>query len=111
MSGARNGVCLRNCPLETLGVSADSEPKVTQCQHQLEETCDPGQAGFSAALMLSQVPCYWNGTEVVFHSQVVLRSCGESSQDLGGISRLRTQSDPVLAPTGRDLSTNIFLNH
>jgi hypothetical protein len=34
--------------------------------------------------MLSQVPHNWNGTEVVFHSLVVLRSHGESSRDLGG---------------------------
>jgi hypothetical protein len=36
---------------------------------------DPGQAGFSASLML--VPHDWNGTEDVFHSTVVLRSRGE----------------------------------
>jgi hypothetical protein len=56
MSGARNGVCLRSCPLGNLGVSADSVPKVTRCWHQLEGTCDPGQAGFSASLMLSHAP-------------------------------------------------------
>jgi hypothetical protein len=33
--------------------------------------------------MLSQVLCDWIGTEVVFHSPVFLRSCGESSRDLG----------------------------
>jgi hypothetical protein len=27
-----------------LGVSADSAPKVTQCWHRQEGTCDPGQA-------------------------------------------------------------------
>ena len=31
MSGAQNGVCLRSCPLGTLGMSADSLPKVTWC--------------------------------------------------------------------------------
>jgi hypothetical protein len=40
---------------------------------------DPGQAGSSASLVLPQVPNDWIGTEVVFHSLVVLRSCGESS--------------------------------
>ena len=40
---------------------------------------DPGQAGFSASLVLSQVLRDWIGTEVVFHSLVVLRSRGESS--------------------------------
>jgi hypothetical protein len=65
-------------------LSADSVPKVTQCWRRLEGTCDPGQAGFSASLMLSQVLRYWNGTEVVFHSPVVLRSPEESFRDLGG---------------------------
>ena len=51
MSGAQNGVCLRSCPLGTLGVSADSVPKVTQCWCQLEGTCDPGQARFSVSLI------------------------------------------------------------
>jgi hypothetical protein len=56
--------------------------QVTWCWRRLEGTCDPGQAGFSASLML--VLRDWNGTEVVFHSPVVLRSHGESSRDLGG---------------------------
>lgn len=47
--------------------------------------CDPGQAGFSASLMLSQASSDWTGKEVVFHSQVVIRSHGESSRDLGGV--------------------------
>jgi hypothetical protein len=55
-------------------------PKVPQCWSQLEGTCDPGQAGFPAFLLLSQVPHDWIGTEVVFHSWVVLRSRGESSR-------------------------------
>jgi hypothetical protein len=54
MSGAQNGVCLRSCPLGTLGVFADSVPKVTRCWHGPEGTCDPGSAGFSASLMLSR---------------------------------------------------------
>jgi hypothetical protein len=83
MSGAQNSVCLRSCPLGTLGVSANSLPKVTRCRHQLEGLCDPGQAGFSASLILSQVPHDWIGTEVVFHSPEVLRSSGESSRELG----------------------------
>jgi hypothetical protein len=94
---------------------------VTRCWCQLKGTFDPGQARFSASLMLSQVPRDWNGTEVVFHSilsqvprdwnrievvfhsLVVLRSCGESSRDLGAVCRLCAQRDPVLAQTGRDL--------
>ena len=51
--------------------------------------------------MLSQVPHDWNGTEVLFHSQVVLSSHEESSQDLEGVCGLHAQGDPVLEPTGR----------
>jgi hypothetical protein len=53
---------------------------VTKCWHQWEGTCYPGQARFPASLTLSQVPCDWIGTEVVFCSWVVLRSHGESSR-------------------------------
>jgi hypothetical protein len=88
ISESRKGVCLRSCPLGPLGVSSDSEPKVTRCWCGPEGTCDPGQAGFSASLMLSQVPSNWNGTEVVFYSLVVLRSSGKSSRDLGGVRGL-----------------------
>ena len=80
--------------LRTLGVSEDSVPKVTQCWGQPEGTCDPGQAWFSASLMLSQVLHSWIGSEVVLHSPEVLRSRGESSRDLEGVHRLRTQVDP-----------------
>ena len=65
MSGARNGVCLR----DLVGVHQLCT-QVTQCWCRPEGTCDPGQAGFPAFLMLSQVPCDWIGTEVVFHSLV-----------------------------------------
>jgi hypothetical protein len=85
MSGAQNGVCLRSCPLGTLGVSVNSAPKVTRCWCRSEGVCDPGQSRFSASLMLSQVPHDWFGTEVVFQSPEVLRSHGESSKDLGGV--------------------------
>ena len=81
--GAPKGICLRSCPLGTLGFSAVSVPEVTRCWCRLEGTCDPGQAGFSASLMLSQVPCNWIGTEVVLHSPEVLRSCGKSSKNVG----------------------------
>ena len=75
-------------------MSANSSPKVTRCYCHLECTCDPGQAGFFASLKLSQVPRNWNGTEVVFHSPVILKSHGESSRDLGGICQLHAQGDP-----------------
>ena len=84
--------------LGTLGVSADSVPKMPRCWCRLEGTCDPGQAGFSASLMLSQVPHDWIGAEVVFHSLVVLRTSGESSRGNLGVSL-----DSVLVLTGRDL--------
>jgi hypothetical protein len=69
----------------------------------MEGICDPGQAGFSASLMLSQVQRDWFGTKVVFHLQVVLRSRGESSREPWGVSQLRAQSYPVLALTRRDM--------
>ena len=77
--------------------------QVTKCWRRLEGICDPGQAGFSASLMLSHVQRDWIGTEVVFHSPVVLRLCGESSRDLEGVCQLCSHGDPVLAPTRRDL--------
>jgi hypothetical protein len=82
-------------------VSANFVPKVTWCWRRPEGTCDPDQAWFSASLMLSQVPRDWIGTEVMFHSPVVLRKCGEYSRDLGGVLRLHAQGDPVLALTRR----------
>jgi hypothetical protein len=39
--------------------------------------------------------------EVVLHSPEVLRSHEESSGDLGGVLRLRSQGAPVLALAGR----------
>jgi hypothetical protein len=54
--------------------------QVTQCWRRLEGTYDRGQARFPASLTLSQVLRDWVGTEVVFHSPVVLRSRGESSR-------------------------------
>jgi hypothetical protein len=53
--------------------------------------------------MLSQVLCDWNGTEVVFHSLVVISSRGKSSRDVEGVHRLRAQGDLVLVLTRRDL--------
>jgi hypothetical protein len=94
-------------PLRIVVVSADSAPKVTKCWCRPEGTCAPGQPGFSASLMLSQVPRNWIGTEVVFHSPEVLRSHGESSRDLGGVCWFCAQLDPVLVPTGKAL---LFLN-
>jgi hypothetical protein len=39
----------------------------------------------------------------VFHSPEFLRSCGETSRDIGGVCWLCTQGDLVLLQTGRDL--------
>jgi hypothetical protein len=41
--------------------------------------------------------------EVVFHSPDVLRSCGGSCEDLGGVRKLHAQGTLVLGWTGRDL--------
>ena len=41
--------------------------------------------------------------EVVIHSPEVLRSRGESCEDLGGVCRLRAQGALVVLQTGRDL--------
>ena len=79
MSETQKEICLRSCLLGTLGVSADCASPVTRCWHGLEGTCGPGQAGFSASLMLSHVLRIWNGTEVVFHLPEVLRLHGEVS--------------------------------
>jgi hypothetical protein len=65
--------------------------QVTWCWCRPEGICDHGQTGFSASLMLSQVQSDWIGTEVVFHSQVVQRSCGETS-------RKRWGCPPTLSP-------------
>ena len=54
-------------------------------------------------LLLSQASYNWFGTDVLFHSPVILRSCGESSGDCGTVRRVRAQGDLELAPTGRDL--------
>ena len=48
----------------------------------------PWSGWFSASLLLSQVPCNWIGTNVVFRSPVILRLCGESSRDCGGVDHL-----------------------
>jgi hypothetical protein len=55
------------------------------------------RSGFSASLVLSQVPHDWNGTEVVFHSLLVLRSRGESSRDLG-VGGVFADSVPKVLP-------------
>jgi hypothetical protein len=101
MSGARNRICLRSCPLGTLGLYADSVPRWPNACADLEGTCDP----VPAFPMQSQVPWDWIRTEVVIHSLMVLRSRGESPRGPWGcLQKHRTQGDPVLVPTGRDLS-------
>jgi hypothetical protein len=53
--------------------------------------------------LLSQAHHNCFGTDVVFHSPVILRSCSESSEDCGTIHWVRTQGDSELALTGREL--------
>ena len=55
----------------------------------------PWWGQFSASLLLSQVPCDWIGTDVVFHSSLILRSHGESSGDSGGVRWLCALGDLV----------------
>ena len=86
MSGAQNGVLSQSLSSRDLGGVCQLCAQVTKSWHLLEGTCDPGQAGFPASLMFSQVPGDWIGTEVVFHSPVVLRLCGESSRGSWGCS-------------------------
>ena len=70
--------------LGTLGVSADSVPKVTSAGADRKGLVTLVSPGFLLLqLMLSQVPSDWIGTEVVFHSPEVLRSRGECSGYLG----------------------------
>ena len=97
MSGAQNGVLSQSLSSRDLGGVCQLCAQVTKSWHLLEGTCDPGQVRFPAFLMLSQVLLNWIGTEVVFHSWVVLRLHGESSRDLVGVRRLRTEGDTVLA--------------
>jgi hypothetical protein len=61
--------------------------------------------------MVSLVPCDWNGTDVVFHSPVVLRSSGGTSQVLGGVCQLHAQGAPVLVPTRRDSKQAILISN
>jgi hypothetical protein len=63
-----------------LGVVCRICAQVTQCWCWPEGTSDPGQDGFPASVMQSQVLSNWIGREVVFHSLVVLRSHEESSR-------------------------------
>ena len=64
----------------------------------------PWSGWFSAFLLLSQVLHNWIGTDVVFHSPVILRARGESSGDCGGVSQFSAQGDLVLVQTGRVVS-------
>jgi hypothetical protein len=77
--------------------------QVTQCWCWPEGSRDPGQAEFPVFLMLSQVPCDWIGTEVVFHSLVVLDWVESPLGDHGGVCWLSMKGGLMLVPTGRDL--------
>jgi hypothetical protein len=74
--------------------------QVTWCWHWPEGICDPGAAGFSASLMLSQVLCDLIGTEVVFQSPVVPRSHGESSRGAWGYPPTLLSSRPLVGVLG-----------
>ena len=56
----------------------------------------PWSGRFSTFLLLAQAQLDWIGSDVLFHSPVILRSRGESSGDHGTICRVRAQVDPEL---------------
>jgi hypothetical protein len=96
-------------PLGTLGVSNDSVSKVTQCWHQPEGTCDPGQAGFSCSLINAfsgPMGLDWNRSCVplTIGPKILWRVLWGP----WGCPPSLCSSDPVLAPTGRDLCQNIL---
>ena len=63
----------------------------------------PWSGRFSTSLLLCKVPHDWSGTDVVFHSPMILRSSGESSSNHGGVCQLCSLGDRVLVLTGRNL--------
>ena len=94
----------------TLGVSADSAPKVPWCWRGPEGTCDPGQVGFSASLIYavsgpSQLD--WNRSCVPLAE--VLRSHGGSCGNLGCVLILHTQGAPVLASIPEYFKASVLL--
>jgi hypothetical protein len=81
-----SGDCVGVCQL-----CAKGDPLLVMAGREL---C-PWSSRFSAFLLFSQVLCDWIGTDIVFHSPVILRSCGESSRDRGGIRQLFALGDQV----------------
>jgi hypothetical protein len=71
----------------------------------------PWSGWFSASLMLSQVLRDWIGTDLEFHTQVLLRSSGESSKDCAGVRQLCAQGNLVLAPTRRVVFSLYLTSH
>ena len=71
---------------------------------------DPGQAGFSASLVLFQVPQNWIGTEVLFHSQVVQILHGESSRGPWWCLPIQHPWWPGAGTNRKGLVNAIFLN-
>jgi hypothetical protein len=83
--------------------------QVTKCWRLLEGTCDPGQSGIPASLLLSQVMHNWIGTEVVFHSWVVLRSHGVSSRGTWGCLMTPRPRCPSAGANRKGLVSYYFL--
>ena len=64
----------------------------------------PWSGRCSAPLLLAQVLSNWIGTEVVFHSSVILRSCGESSGNLGDVHQFMPKvTESWHQPEGQDM--------
>jgi hypothetical protein len=55
-------------------------------------------------LLLSQACHNWFGIDVVFHSPVILTSCGESCGDSVTVFQVRAQGGQEIALTGTDFS-------
>jgi hypothetical protein len=69
----------------------------------------PWSGRFSASLLLSQVPRNWIGTDVLFHSPVILRSSGESSRDRGGCPLTLCPRWPSAGADQKDILLHIFM--
>jgi hypothetical protein len=67
----------------------------------------PGRAPVSLFL-LSQARHNWIGTDVVFHSPLILRSCAESSGDQGTVRWVCAQGGPELVKGLESLFRRVF---
>ena len=90
-------------PFMTVEFSGLCEAKVNHTDQK--EPKPLVRKGLVSLFLLIQACHNWIGSEVVFHSPVILRSHGESSGDCGDVHQFCAQGnpDPVLAQTEKDL--------